>query len=817
MLFASIQIAAQQITFTESSGWLESAFAKWTPLSGADSYNVYYTGGGQTNKKIDNELIRSYGSYFRADVPGIAAGNYTITVKPVTAGVEGTGSTTGSLTVKAHDRTGFAFNGGRIPGAYNSDGTPKSNAIIIYITQNTKNTISLNVTGASSNPCIGLQTILDGFKKGKDTRPLIIRMIGQITDLSSMLNGDLVIENNKNAASYITLEGIGNDATVDGWGIRVKNASNVEIRNIGIMNCDSAEGDNIGLQQDNDYIWVHNCDFFYGKPGKDTDQIKGDGALDCKKSTYVTFSYNHFWDSGKCNLLGLSEGTTDGLYITYHHNWYDHSDSRHPRVRYYSAHVYNNYYDGNSKYGVGSTLGSSVFVEANFFRNCKYPMLTSMQGTDIYNGATGTFSSEEGGTIKAFNNTMSGETRFVGYDATAYPVEFDAYVAITRNETISSSIKSKKGTKTYNNFDTNPNIMYAYTPESPENAKATVMQYAGRVSRGDLQWTFDNSVDDKADAINTGLQARLLNYQTSLVNIQGEIPATENPQTLITETDNNQTVSAGTAIEPMVFTWGGDATDVTVTGLPASGITFIKNSTDKTITITGTPTANISFSIATSGTTGSPANATGTITLESTVTTPPGDQIHNFTLSGSSSTFYTITGNLATNKGTVTYNSLTLTQCLKLETATMITYTTTLPSTLTLVLVEAAGTAKIDGTNYTATAGIITVNLPAGNHTIAKKDTANLFYIKTAYSGTLGLDQNFEPNKMIIYPNPVSHQMFISADNIQKVEIYNLLGTLVKTAGKDAESIDLSHLASGSYIVKATTDQGIITKKIIKK
>ena len=94
--------------------------------------------------------------------------------------------------------------------------------------------------------------------------------------------------------------------------------SNLEIRNIGVMLVDSSEGDNITLQQGNDHVWVHNCDLFYGMAGSDADQAKGDGALDCKKSTYITFSYNHFWDSGKCNLLGLSEDTTDGLYITYH-------------------------------------------------------------------------------------------------------------------------------------------------------------------------------------------------------------------------------------------------------------------------------------------------------------------------------------------------------------------------------------------------------------------------------------------------------------------------------------------------------------------
>ena len=263
----------------------------------------------------------------------LAAGNYTIKVKPVTATVEGTGTTTSNLTVLAHDRNGFAFDGGRVPGGYKADGTPKTDAVILYITQNTKNTISMNITGASANPCVGLQNILYGIKKGKDTRPFIIRLIGNITDMTVMEGGDITIENANNANSYLTIEGVGNDAVVNGMGIRLKSASNIEVSNLGFMNCNSTAGDNIGMQQDNDHIWVHNCDLFYGDAGSDADQIKGDGALDNKNSTYITLAYNHFWDSGKASLLGLSEGTTTGLYITYHHNWFDHSDSRHPRVR----------------------------------------------------------------------------------------------------------------------------------------------------------------------------------------------------------------------------------------------------------------------------------------------------------------------------------------------------------------------------------------------------------------------------------------------------------------------------------------------------
>ena len=740
-ILATLNIFAQAVTISESAGWLESAYVKWQPVVGAQSYNVYYSGGGFTNKKIDSPLIRNYGSYFRADVLGLKAGSYTLKVAPVIAGVEGSGTETASLTVEAHDRTGFSFSNGRVPGAYKADGTPKDNAVILYITENTKNKVSMDVASANANPCIGLQAILDGFKKGKDPRPLIVRLVGQITDLSMMYGGDIVIENAQFASGYITMEGVGNDAVADGWGIRIKNASNIEIRNIGTMNCNSDEGDNIGLQQDNDYIWVHHCDFFYGNAGSDADQIKGDGALDCKKSTYVTLSYNHFWDSGKCNLLGLSEGTTAGLFITFHHNWYDHSDSRHPRVRFYSAHVYNNYYDGNSKYGVGSTMGSSVFVEANYFRNCKYPMLTSMQGSDVFNETTQAndygnmpiFSSEDGGTIKAFNNFITGQKRFVPYGTAGYPkptIDFDAVVVANRADTIGKSIVSYQGVNTYNNFDTNATVMYAYTPDSPEAAKAKVMHYAGRTTGGDLKWTFNNAVDDAAYLVNAGMKAALTAYKMTMVSVQGD----------------------STAVKDTTTT-GGDTTLV--------------------------------------------------------------DVVHNFTSAGTTSTFFTITGNLSTSKGTVTYAGLTLTQCLKIESTTSISFTTTKNATLTLVFnPEFTGRILLKGVAYNATAGILTLAIPAGTYPILKSDAANLYYMSIAF-GTGLYDTNAA--KLSLYPNPVKNSISVSSGaTIFKAEIFNLTGELVQMTETPAKTINTNHLNKGSYLVKAYTDQGIIKQMILK-
>ena len=511
---------------TVGSG-LESAYIEWDNFANADGYNVYISNQNGGYTQLDNELIRLYkdgsSSYWRADAVGLKAGNYKFKVVPIVDGNEDTASQVESenITVEAHDRTGFAWVNGATTGAYNLDGTIKDNANIIYVTEDTKNTVSLDVQTSSSGKvenAKGLQNILDLYKKGYESKPLVVRIIGKVTDPSTLDGGDIVISgsgSDKRINCGITFEGIGEDATLYGYGIRVKNASNVEIRNIGVMLTDSDEGDSIGLQQENDHVWVHNCDLFYGEPGSDSDQVKGDGALDCKKSTYITFSYNHFFDTGKSNLLGLSENTTDDLYITYHHNWYDHSDSRHPRIRFYSAHVYNNYYDGNSKYGVGACLGSSVLVEGNYFRNCKKPMMISMQGSDT----SGTFSKEDGGMIKAYNNYMIGQESYIPYSQDNK--SFDAYEVSSIDDKVPSSVTSLQGGKTYNNFDTS-SIMYEYKADSPEEAKNKVEKYAGRLNGGDFKWTFDDSKDDESDKLNAELKNALESYESNLLSVGGD-------------------------------------------------------------------------------------------------------------------------------------------------------------------------------------------------------------------------------------------------------------------------------------------------------
>ena len=815
-LFSSVAFglatSAQALTISKSGGWFETVYAQWAPVSGATRYNVYCDG-----TLIDDALVRTYSSYVRADIPGVTAGSHTIQVAAVTSGSE-TESASVTATAIAHDRAGFAFNNGHVPGAYNTDGTLKSGAVVIYVSENTKNTVTLDVqtkSNGTTTTCKSFQGILNCMKKGYETRPIDFRFIGNVTDSDSLVAGDMVIDLGSSETSYLTIEGIGEDATANGWGIRLKNAQNVEIRNLGIMNVDSDEGDDIGLQQNNAYIWVHNVDFFYGDAGSDADQAKGDGSLDCKKSTYITFSYNHFWDNGKSNLLGLSEGTysynSTDYYITYHHNWYDHSDSRHPRVRYYNAHVYNNYYDGNAKYGAGSTEGSSIFMEGNYFRNCKYPMLTSMQGSDLYAGTStasndnATFSKEDGGTIKAYNNYMTGTYTFIPYGASSYTnkgstvsassmgitttTDFDAYVVSSRNTTVPSSITSKQGAHHYSNFDTDSK-MYAYTAESPENAKTTVESYAGRMNGGDFDWAFTDA-DDESYAVNTALKSALQSYTGSVKSIQGD------GEIVITSSYSTGSSSSATS--------------------SSSSVSSSSSKTSSSSTVS-------SSSVATSG----------TIT---------GDIVHNFTEDGVESDVFEIMGSLSTTKGSVTYDGETLTRCLKMESSTSVTFTLSTSGTMRLVFLESfTGAVKVDDTKYTATSGIATVDLAAGSHTITKADVSFLFLIvidldengsssasteSSSSSASTESSSSFEESTAIqtqlanipagISFNRQTSHLTVGSAAVSRVEIFSISGEKVLHSANGAQVFNLDMLPSGIYLVRAKTAEGMQQMKFFKE
>lgn len=515
-------------------GWFEACWMEFNPTSASAKFVGYISNNsGATWTKLDEELVRVYSaSRARVDALGLAAGTYMLKVVPVVDDVEDCGHAivSGPLSVINHDRTGFAHTGAYKTtgiGAYNNDGTLKDGARVLYVSAATAKTVQMNMITTSKGPetlCTGLQGIVYAYEKGFETRPLAIRILGTITatdmDYFGSTAEGLQIKGKGYTTTNLTLEGVGKDAAIHGFGILARGVSSVEFRNFAIMDC---MDDCLGLDTKNSHVWIHNIDFYYGKAGSAADQAKGDGTVDLKgDSKWVTISYNHFYDSGKMSLCGMKSETGPN-YITYHHNWFDHSDSRHPRIRTMSVHIYNNYYDGNAKYGVGVTMGASAFVESNYFRACMKPMLSSMQGTDAV--GEGTFSSENGGIIKACNNYFATEVRYITYQQNS--TSFDAYEVANRTDKVPSNVVTVAGGTSYDNFDTEYAEMYSVTPDDPQTipTKVTGQYGAGRLQHGDLQFTFSVS-DDASYAVNTSLKSQVVGYTGLTTTKAGKNDAT---------------------------------------------------------------------------------------------------------------------------------------------------------------------------------------------------------------------------------------------------------------------------------------------------
>ena len=525
--------ASGKVQINEAKGWLESAYVKFALFDGAASYNVYVK-GGQFNSytKIDHQLVRNYGSYGRADMVGLMAADYSMKIVPVDADgneMADAANEVTALLVKNYDRAGFAhFNHSGV-GAYNDDGTLKQGAKVFYVTKNTAKTITTTVAGANQNPCVGLQAIIAGYEKGGDTTPIAFRFIGKVSKedldyLGSSEEGLQIKGRSADGVMNMTFEGIGDDATIFGFGFLVRNSKSVEFRNFGIMRC---MDDGVSMDTDNSNIWVHHLDVFYGKHGSG-DHDKGDGAVDVKSdSKFITVSYCRYWDTGKTNMFGMKNESGPN-YISYHHNWFDHSDSRHPRVRTMSVHVWNNYFDNVAKYGVGATSGSSVFVENNYFLKTKKPILSSNQGTDAL--GSGTFSGEEGGRIKAYGNLFDRTAVNFRYYTQNNPAStgYDAYETTSRDEQVPSTEVTRQGGTPYNNFDTNSSLIYSYTPDAANDVPGIVMGYygAGRMNHGDFSYSFPDCTgnEDTDSAYDPTLGGMLDSYASSFVGFFGDDP-----------------------------------------------------------------------------------------------------------------------------------------------------------------------------------------------------------------------------------------------------------------------------------------------------
>lgn len=228
-----------------------------------------------------------------------------------------------------------------------------------------------------------------------------------------------------------TIVGLGKDATIRGIWFDVRGSrsgtvqtprKNIIIRNItfedtydcfpawsptdGALGAWNAEYDSISLRETVN-VWIdHNT--FRDRETADSQALnyfgvifqQHDGLLDITNaSDLVTVSWNRFENHDKVMLIGSSDSTlydTGRLRVTLHHNMFDGTGQRTPRVRFGQVHIYNNYYKlvntplYNYAWGVG--ISSQIYAENNYFTTDQTigpaNLITVFRGTMMYETGT---------------------------------------------------------------------------------------------------------------------------------------------------------------------------------------------------------------------------------------------------------------------------------------------------------------------------------------------------------------------------------------------------------------------------------------------
>ncbi len=478
----------------DSSAYNEGAFVSFDLPANSTAKNatVSYSADGTNWTNIDSELI-SYdftAKIAKAYILGLKAGSYVVKVNNGEKI-----STTQTLNVSADDRSGYAnFTSADGVGAYKKDGTLKNNAIVIYVSDATKNTVSYggktglaNILGTSqSNPlCIRfLDTIktcqfneinytstaqttdllneqsasLGGTKSGYKASDIIskgwnsysnditngITELNGLTSKCSYSSGEFDTYWNMldiKEKSNITLEGVGENAGLFQWGITWSKCNSIEVKNLTFTDytedaCSFQADSNSDVKNYGNY-WVHNCTFNRGKNHWDLsyeqDKHYGDGATDFKFVNSITSSYNVFNNCKKTGLVG-GNNSNYTMNVTFHHNFYNNVGSRLPLGRQANMHIYNNYYYNCS---TCQDIRANAFVlsESNYFEGCQNPQKVTTDST--YSGTV----------IKSYNDYLTG----CG--------ESKATVVTTRDKTLSGNCKPD-GSTDYTNFDTNSSLFY---------------------------------------------------------------------------------------------------------------------------------------------------------------------------------------------------------------------------------------------------------------------------------------------------------------------------------------------------------------------
>ena len=786
----------------EASGWFESAYAEWAPVSGAEGYNAYISDDSDSWSAIDSELVRKTSAGYRVDAVGLSAGSYKIKIVPIIDGAEGEPLVTDALTVSAYDRSGYAhfgYTGG--VGAYNDDGTLKDGAIVLYVTEANKDTVT--VTSKDGTTVTGIGNILNSVGKdvggginskgglantnadiirklATDGTPLVVRIIGSVkapkglTAYNSVDYGGSVGDNGFMArisgGKDITVEGIGTDAVMDGWGLHFicqtadysqGLGKSFEVRNISFKNVPEDCVGMEGQQEDSiltapvERCWIHHCSFYapvIANPAE-SDKDGGDGACDFKRGQYFTNSYCYYVGYHKTNLVGSSDSSMQ-YHMTYHHNYWQNCESRGPLARQANIHMYNNIFEGQTSYCMNPRANAYIFSEYNLFYKSKNPVDVRSGAVKSYGDSFTSCTGNNGATIVTDRATkVSSGNRYENFDTDAtisyipsgdYQIEED--IAAMKAVVLAYAGVEKKGTPTPDS------VNVSVIPPDRYPTSALVLDYNATLSQTTIpsSGTYDNILFNVtktgSDYITVGgdtVGCNIVFYVDTAVNVALTQHADSSADVvLVDECGKSLLVGSGTAeniphgyyfIQSNVYDVGtGKFKEANLSGLTVTAV-------DKNAATNPIPTPP-SGGTDTPGTDNPGTDDPGTDTPGGSITSgtviTPDSELHSFTAHGKTDPegFFTISGNTSTSKGSVTFNGEELTTCLKIESSTNISFTPSTDGTLILVFggtTNASGKEiKVDGTSFVIpSTQILEVTLNAAAHAVTKDSSINLFYM----------------------------------------------------------------------------------------
>jgi pectate lyase len=234
-------------------------------------------------------------------------------------------------------------------------------------------------TGGAAGPIVTVTTTADFLDYIARSGPYVIQVQGSITLPTGTSDGMYQVTSDK------TIIGLGSTAALVGGGLTIglpvdddvtsvpaDAVHNIIIRNLSFS---GATDDAINVQMFSHHIWIDHNDLCCG----------GDGLVDIKRgSDFVTVSWNRTHDHNKTMLLGHDDANAaqdvGHLRVTYHHNFFDGSDQRNPRVRFGEpVHIYNNYCR-NASYCIVSAMNAGLMVEGNYFDTVNNPGRVEFSG-----------------------------------------------------------------------------------------------------------------------------------------------------------------------------------------------------------------------------------------------------------------------------------------------------------------------------------------------------------------------------------------------------------------------------------------------------